>query len=85
MTKDEVKQLFMAISMNYPSFDIFGKKLEFWHELLEDISFSRAMRNLKLHMKESKFIPTIADIRRERKMADEYNIYVTREEQEKMQ
>jgi len=64
VTRDEVKEIFKAIILSYPSMpELTSEKIDLWHSLLKDISFSDAKKSVEEHIKTSRFIPTIADIR----------------------
>lgn len=67
MDKQQTIQLLTLIASNYDNFmpkDSDKKKIlvDIWTETLEDIEFEEAKTALKAHMKESVYIPKIADI-----------------------
>lgn len=67
MQKDQIIHLLTLISSNYENFmpsDPVRKKMviELWTETLEEIDFEQAKTALKQHMKESVYVPKIADI-----------------------
>lgn len=66
MTRDEVKEIFKKITMAYDNFEVISEKVDFWHTLLNGISYGRAETNLIKHIQKSKYAPTIADIRDDR-------------------
>jgi len=73
MTREETKEIFKKITMAYDNFESTGDKINFWHTLLEDITYEKALTNLIKHIQKSKFTPTVADIRDDSKkesMAD---------------
>ena len=64
MIRDDVKKIFALMILAYPSMsEITTEKIDIWHELLEDIDFEAAKKAVKEHIKTSRFIPTIAEIR----------------------
>lgn len=63
MTNEEVKRLFLIISNAYPSFEADDIKVAVWQEMLNDIPFKLALDNLRYHIQNQKFQPTIAEIR----------------------
>ncbi|WP_446662987.1 replicative helicase loader/inhibitor [Geobacillus sp. CCR] len=62
MTRDEVKQIFKIIAYVYPNFEVSSEKVDVWHELLADEPFENALHNVKRHVKQKPFPPTIADL-----------------------
>jgi hypothetical protein len=62
MNKMEVKQLFLIINNCYQNFLFDEIKINIWLDLLREIPFEVAQRNLRKHIKENKFVPTPADI-----------------------
>lgn len=63
MSKDEVINLFELIVEVYPRFTISASRVEAWHELLLDMPYKSARKNVVEHCKNSKFEPTVADVR----------------------
>ena len=77
MTRDDVKKIFALMILAYPSMsEITTEKIDIWHELLSDIDFEAAEKAVKEHIKTSRFVPTIAEIREavneNRPMYDDY-------------
>lgn len=62
MTKTEIKKLFLIINNCYSNFPIDDAKIAIWHNMLHDIPFDLAQRNLREHIKNSPFPPTPSDI-----------------------
>ena len=63
MTRAEVKEIFKLISFNYPQFEVSPEKLDYWLKLLQSDDPGIVKKNVERHTLESKFPPTIADIR----------------------
>ena len=64
MTREDVKKLFEPMILAYPSMpEMSSQKIDLWHELLNDIDFEAAKKAVKEHIKTSRFVPTIAEIR----------------------
>lgn len=51
-----------AIKTAYPNFEVTEHALRFWHDFLKDVPNDRAEKNLRKHITESRFPPTISDI-----------------------
>ena len=67
MDKQQTIQLLTLIASSYENFmpkDSDKRKIlvDIWHETLEEISYDEAKTALKTHMKESVYVPKIADI-----------------------
>lgn len=62
MIKTEVKKLFLIINNCYPNFQIDDAKTETWLNLLRNVPFDQAQKNLRVHLETSSFVPTPADI-----------------------
>jgi len=65
VTKKEVGELMKTVVAAYPNFEITPERVNLWVYMLGDIDNERAKVNLMRHIKLSKYIPTIADIRGE--------------------
>jgi hypothetical protein len=63
LTNVEVKKLFLIISNVYPSFEADDMKVAIWQEMLHDMPFQLALNNLRYHVQNQRFQPTIAEIR----------------------
>lgn len=63
MEKPEVRKLLEQIVGLYPNIKLSPDTANIWAECLGDISFTQARNNLIEHVKNSRFIPTIAEIR----------------------
>lgn len=77
MTRDNIKKIFALMILAYPSMsEMTTEKIDIWHELLSDIDFEAAEKAVKEHIKTSRFVPTIAEIREavneNRPMYDDY-------------
>lgn len=68
MTRDQLKTVFKILANVYPNFEVSSEKLDIWHEFLQDQDYEAVMERLKAHVKEKKFIPTIADLREQREV-----------------
>ncbi|MDF2651407.1 MAG: hypothetical protein K0Q73_7212 [Paenibacillus sp.] len=76
MNKAEVAKLFMIMTYSYPNFDYDETKVTIWYDFLKDYPFEHAQENLKNHINQSAFQPTIADIKKlTRKDPDQYVDY----------
>jgi len=68
VTQAEVVELFKAITLSYPAFrvpdELMKDQVLHWYEHLKDIPFDVAKENLSEHIRNERFPPTIADIRR---------------------
>lgn len=65
MTKSQFGSLMGAMNAAYPAEKITqnANKVRLWWEMLEDVEYSVAARNLQRHIKTNKYVPTIAEIR----------------------
>lgn len=63
MNRQEVKELLELIISLYPNIKLTHEMANVWVECLEGISFDKARSNLIKHVKQSRYAPTIADIR----------------------
>lgn len=63
MSRQEVKELLELIISLYPNIKLTREMANFWAECLEDITFEKAKTNLIKHVKQSRFAPTITDVR----------------------
>jgi len=77
VTRDNIKKIFALMILAYPSMsEMTTEKIDIWHELLSDIDFEAAEKAVKEHIKTSRFVPTIAEIREavneNRPMYDDY-------------
>jgi hypothetical protein len=65
MKRDEVIELFKLIKSSYDNFTANKQKADWWHEMLEDVTYGEAVRKLKEHVKGKEdrynFIPQLAD------------------------
>ena len=66
MKINQTAKVIEKISILYPSFIKDENKIdsivETWHDILEDYEFDIVMKNLKWHIKSSKFPPKISDL-----------------------
>lgn len=62
MTKSEVAKLFERIVQYYHTFTGDRDKILAWHEILENVSFDEAIKNLKRHASTTKFPPVPAEL-----------------------
>lgn len=63
MTREETKSLLKLILLAYPNFEVSAEKVELWAQMLTDVSHAAGNKNVMQHIKTSRFIPTIADVR----------------------
>ena len=64
MTEKETAKILQYIVVVYPNFPtLTAETVGIWHEMLSDLDFTLTMKAIKAHVKVSRFIPTIADIR----------------------
>lgn len=63
MNRDQVKEVFKILKNIYPQFEVTSEKLDIWLGFLKDQNPAVVMKNTERHVLESKFAPTIADIR----------------------
>lgn len=63
MNRDEVKSLFRLIKDVYPQFEVSSEKLDTWTFLLKEFDAKTVIDNTRRYVLESKFPPTIADIK----------------------
>lgn len=76
MTKDEYKNLLLLIKSFYPNWTLNIKSrevVESWYNLLQDMKYVNAKENLMEFVKESKFPPTISDLRKEKPSPVKHN------------
>lgn len=78
MIKSEFAQILSGIHAAYPAEKITGDRttVELWWQMLKDMPYMVAVKNLERHIKSCKFPPTIAEIRQERQMG--FNNFVGR-------
>lgn len=74
MTRDEVKEIFKILNSVYPQFEVTKEKLDIWYGLLRDQNPAIVMRNTERYVLDSKFPPTIADLRERHSEAHNSNI-----------
>ena len=65
MTVAEVAKILTLMASAWPSFEPSDDKVRLWHELFGDISYQVAMVAVKKLMLSSKYLPTIAELRKE--------------------
>jgi hypothetical protein len=63
LKREEVKEVFKILKNVYPQFEVTSEKLDVWSSFLKDQNPAVIMRNTERHVLESKFAPTIADLR----------------------
>jgi hypothetical protein len=64
--RDEVKEIFKILKNVYPQFEVTSEKLNVWSNFLKDQNPAVIMKNVERFVLESKFPPTIADLRERR-------------------
>ncbi|CAH8248599.1 replicative helicase loader/inhibitor [Paenibacillus melissococcoides] len=66
-------KLFFILNNVYPTFTADDEyKIEVWHRILADYPFENAERNLYLHIRNSQYPPTPADLMRPVSPVDHY-------------
>lgn len=67
MSKNEFAQILSGIHAAYAAEKITGSKttVELWWQMLKDMPYVVAAKNLEQHVKKCKYPPTIAEIRKE--------------------
>lgn len=63
MDKREVKQLLALVVAAYPQFEATPERARLWSEMLADVSSGTAFASVRRHIRESRYPPTIAEIR----------------------
>lgn len=63
MNRDQVKEIFKILKNVYPQFEVTSEKLDIWHKFLEEHNPAVVMKNTERFVLESKFPPTIADLK----------------------
>jgi hypothetical protein len=63
VNRDEVKEVFRILKNVYPKFEVTTEKLDIWAKFLKDQNPAVVMRNTERFILESKFPPSIADLR----------------------
>ncbi|MEK3819656.1 replicative helicase loader/inhibitor [Cytobacillus sp. FSL W8-0315] len=74
MTRDQVKEVFKILKYAYPLFEVTSEKVDTWTRLLKDQNPAVIMRNAERFILESKFPPSIADLRERNHAAYQSNI-----------
>lgn len=62
MKETEVVKLFSIIRIEHPNFEKTTEKALLWAELMKDLPFETALKNLYDHLKTSKYAPKAAEI-----------------------
>ncbi|WP_243299116.1 replicative helicase loader/inhibitor [Bacillus litorisediminis] len=63
MTREQVKEVFKVINAAYSQFEVTKEKLDIWHKYLMDQNPATVMMKVERFILESKFPPTIAELR----------------------
>jgi hypothetical protein len=63
VNKEQIFDLLSFLKEVYPGFDFEQSKIDTWHRLLKDQNPAEVMKNAERHSLESKFVPTISDLR----------------------
>lgn len=74
MDRKQVKEIFKILKNVYPQFEVTSEKVDVWASFLKDQNPAIIMRNTERFVLESKFPPTIADIRERRIEAYSSNV-----------
>ncbi|MBU8770303.1 replicative helicase loader/inhibitor [Cytobacillus oceanisediminis] len=83
MTREQIKEVFKLLKYAYPQFEVTKEKVDMWTRLLKDQNPAVIMRNAEKFVLESKFPPSIADIRERNHAAYQSNILEQIKEWEK--
>lgn len=83
MTRDEMKAVFRLLVNTYPQFEVTKEKIDIWFKLLKDHNPAIVMRNAERHVLESKFPPTIAELKEQRHESYKSNVLNQIEEWER--
>lgn len=62
MNQEKTVELMELITTYFERFQVSEQKFNAWYEILKDHEFESCRKNLIKHVKESSFVPTIADI-----------------------
>lgn len=74
MNKEQIFNILSLIANTFPNFEITQGKIDIWHKLLKDQNPATIMKNTERFILESKFPPTIADLRERHSDAHNSNI-----------
>jgi hypothetical protein len=74
VNRDQVKEVLKLFVNSYPQFVVTSEKVDTWTRLLKDQNPAVIMRNAERYVLESKFPPTIADLRERNSEAYNSNI-----------
>jgi hypothetical protein len=69
-----VKEVFRILKNVYPQFEVTSEKLDIWSRFLKDQNPAIVMKNTERFVLESKFPPSIADVRERKLESYESNI-----------
>jgi hypothetical protein len=64
LKQTETAKLLAVVKTAYPNFDITEPVIRLWHQMLLNITFEAAQKNLFHHIQTNRFPPTISDILR---------------------
>lgn len=65
MVKSEVSKILAVLAAAYPKFEVDEFRLQLWYEMIKDISYEDAQGGIKNIICNSRFAPTIAEVREE--------------------
>lgn len=65
MKETEIVKLFSIIRIEHPRFELTKEKQRLWAELMKDVPFDTALKNLYHHLKTNDYPPKAANIIRE--------------------
>ncbi|WNS74263.1 replicative helicase loader/inhibitor [Bacillus sp. DTU_2020_1000418_1_SI_GHA_SEK_038] len=74
MNREHVKEIFKLLVNVYPQFEATTEKIDTWARLLKDQNPAVVMRNAEKFVLESKFPPTLADLRERNHEAYKTNV-----------
>lgn len=80
MTKQETIEILKTISDNYNTFSNYTKEeklqlIDNWYKSFQNFSYNSICNRLQEHIKNSKYVPTIADLTSANKQVKKFNNY----------
>jgi hypothetical protein len=75
VNEPEVRQIFMLIQNTNGSFDYDDDKVLIWTDLLREVPFDLAQRNLRRHLLTNKHIPVPAEISKPEPVPEQIALY----------
>jgi hypothetical protein len=75
VNREQVKEVFKVLKNVYPQFEVTSEKLDIWTKFLKDQNPAVIMRNVERFVLDSKFPPSIADLREKKLEAYSTDIF----------